>query len=148
MCRDNSFIFIDNNNIPTPSLFRDGLHLLEVEKRILANNFIDNLNNFLRIRQDAPTSTLILENPSTNSRKGNIKSEDKCRNESLKKLRQKNLNRPIIAQLNIKAIRNKFKFLEKDICANSDILLISETKLDDSFPLHNFYSMGFRNHKD
>ena len=51
MCPDNSFIFTDNNNIPTSSLFRDGLHLLEVGKRILANNFIDNLNNFLRIRQ-------------------------------------------------------------------------------------------------
>ena len=42
MCRDNSFVFIDNNNIPTSILFRDGLHLLEVGKRILANNFIDN----------------------------------------------------------------------------------------------------------
>ena len=31
MCWDNSFVFIDNNNIPTSSLFRDGLHLLEVE---------------------------------------------------------------------------------------------------------------------
>ena len=51
MCRDNSFVFIDNNNIPTSSLLRDSLHLLEVGKRILANNFIDNLNNSLRIRQ-------------------------------------------------------------------------------------------------
>ena len=51
MCRDNSFVFIDNNNILTSSLFRDGLHLLEVGKRILANNFIDNLNRFLRTRQ-------------------------------------------------------------------------------------------------
>ena len=47
MCRDNSFVFIDNNNIPTSSLLRDGIHLLEVGKSILANNFIDNLNNFL-----------------------------------------------------------------------------------------------------
>ena len=47
MCRDNSFVIIENNNIPTSSLFRDGLHLLEIGKRILANNFIDNLNNFL-----------------------------------------------------------------------------------------------------
>ena len=51
MWRDNSFVFIDNNNIPTSNLFRDGLHLFEVGKRILANNFINNLNNFLRIRQ-------------------------------------------------------------------------------------------------
>ena len=51
MCRDNSFVFIDNSNITTSSLFRDGLRLLEVGKRILANNFIDNFNNLLRIKQ-------------------------------------------------------------------------------------------------
>ena len=51
MCRDNSFVFTDINNFPTSSLFRDGLHLLEVGKHILAYDFIDNLNNFLRIRQ-------------------------------------------------------------------------------------------------
>ena len=50
MCRDNSFVFIGNSNVPTSSLFRDNLHLLEIGKRILANNFIDNLNNFLRVR--------------------------------------------------------------------------------------------------
>ena len=26
MCRDNSFVFIENNNIPTSSLFHEGLH--------------------------------------------------------------------------------------------------------------------------
>ena len=50
-CRDNSFGFTDSNNIPTSSLFLDGLQLLEIGKRILSNNFIDNLNNFLRIRK-------------------------------------------------------------------------------------------------
>ena len=38
-----------------------------------------------------------------------------------------------MAQLNINSMRNNFLFLEKDICANLDILLILETKLDDSF---------------
>ena len=72
---------------------------------------------------DVPNSTLISENPSktTNSSKGNIDSETKCRNESLKELIQKNLNRPIISQLNINSIRNKFQFLEKEVCANLDI---------------------------
>ena len=51
MCPYNSFVFIDNNNIPTSSLFRDGLHLLETGNRILANNFIDKLNIFLRVRK-------------------------------------------------------------------------------------------------
>ena len=49
--RGNPFVFIDNSNIPTSSLFRDGLHLVEVGKRILANNVIDNLNNFSQIKK-------------------------------------------------------------------------------------------------
>ena len=53
------------------------------------------------------------------------------------------MNRPIIAQLNINSIRNKFQFLEKEVCANLDILLISETKLDDSFPSAQFLLDGF-----
>ena len=47
-CRENSFVFIDNNKILTSSFFCDGLRLLEVEKRIFANDFIDNLKNVLR----------------------------------------------------------------------------------------------------
>ena len=53
------------------------------------------------------------------------------------------LNCPIIAQLNINSIRNKFQFLEKEVCANLDVLLISETKLDDSFPSAQFLLDGF-----
>ena len=96
-------------------------------------------------KTDAPTSTLSSENPSetTNSCKRNIESQDKCCNESLKKLRQKHLNRPIIAQLIINSIRNKFHFLKKEVCANLDILLTSETKLDDSFPSTQFLLNGF-----
>ena len=72
-----------------------------------------------------------------------MESEDKCCNESLKELRQKKLNRPITDQLNINSIRNKFQFLEKEVCANLDIVLISETKLDDSFPSAQFLLDGF-----
>ena len=91
-------------------------------------------------QKGALTSTLISENPSeiTNSYKRNIESEDKCCNESLKELKQRNLNCPIIAQLNINSIRNKFQFLKNEVCANFDTLLISETKLDDSFPCAQF----------
>ena len=98
-------------------------------------NCIDNLNNFFTCEKDTPTSTLNLENPSqiSNSCEGNIKSEDQCCSESLKELRQKNLKSPVIAQLSINSIRNKFQFLEKEVCANLSILLISKTKLDDSF---------------
>ena len=96
-------------------------------------------------KKDAATSTLISENPSetANSCKGNIGSEDKGGNESPKELRQKYLNCPIIAELNVNLIRNKCQFLKKEVHANMDILLILETKLDGLFPSAQFLLDGF-----
>ena len=56
---------------------------------------------------------------------------------------KKKLNHPIIAQLNINSIRNKFQFIEKEVCANLDILLISEIKLDDLFLSAQYLLDGF-----
>ena len=53
------------------------------------------------------------------------------------------MNHPIIAQLNINSIRNKFQFIEKEVCANLDILLISEIKLDDLFLSAQYLLDGF-----
>ena len=46
MYRDKSFVFIDSNNIPIWSLFRDGLQLRKLGKRILANIYY--LQNFVK----------------------------------------------------------------------------------------------------
>ena len=46
----------------------------------------------------------------------------------------KNPNRLILAQLNINSLRNKFDSLVRMLHNNLDILLISETKIDSSFP--------------
>ena len=66
----------------------------------------------------------------------------------LENLRWKNKNRPIIAQLNINSLRNKFGFLSSQITKYVDMLLLSETKLDDSFRIGQFslngYSKPFR----
>ena len=64
--------------------------------------------------------------------------------ECLKDIRKNNLNRPILGQLNIKSIRNKFSFLASHIGNNLDVLLISETKLDDTFPTTQFFLDGFK----
>ena len=61
----------------------------------------------------------------------------------LENLRWKNKNRPIIAQLNINSLRNKFGFLSSQITKYVDILLLSETKLDDSFPTGQFSLNGY-----
>ena len=53
------------------------------------------------------------------------------------------LDKLIIAHLSINSIRNKFDYLSFMVENNADILLISETKLDDSFPLGLFKKCGF-----
>ena len=58
-------------------------------------------------------------------------------------LRRKNKNHPIIAQLNVNSLRNKFVFLSSHITKYVDVLLLSETKLDDSFPTAQFLLNGF-----
>ena len=54
--------------------------------------------------------------------------------DTLKKLRIKNLNRVIISQLNINSIKNKIELLSEAVLGNMDILMVSETKTDISFP--------------
>ena len=46
LCRENGFCFINNDNILEGNLYKDRLHLLEVGKPILANNFINCINNY------------------------------------------------------------------------------------------------------
>ena len=49
----------------------------------------------------------------------------------------------IFAQININSIRNKFEFVASQIINNVDVLLVSETKLDDNFPTAQFLLDGF-----
>ena len=73
------------------------------------------------------------------SRKNNFTSPK----EELNNLRLKNPNRLICAHLNINSVRNKFDLLSDIIKNNIDILMISETKLDSSFPNGQFQIHGY-----
>ena len=61
----------------------------------------------------------------------------------LENLRGRNKNRPIISQLNISSLRNKFGFLSSQVTKYAGILLLSEIKLDYSFPTAQFLLNGF-----
>ena len=50
----------------------------------------------------------------------------------------KHVKKLINAHLNINSLRNKFEFLVEIIRGKVDILMISETKIDESFPLGQF----------
>ena len=57
----------------------------------------------------------------------------------MENIRCKNINRLIFAQLNINSLRNKSESLQHIINKNIDVLLISETKIDSSFPSVQFH---------
>ena len=61
----------------------------------------------------------------------------------LRKLRIKNPNKIIIAHLNINSIRNKFEMLSLLFPGVIDILMICETKINDSFPTKQFIIVGY-----
>ena len=70
--------------------------------------------------------------------KANRMANTKNANIDLKALRLRNVNKLIIAHLNKNSLRNKFYFLISLIKGNIDVLMISETKLDESFPTNRF----------
>ena len=79
------------------------------------------------------------ENKPVNS--SNIQEENSL--DSLRKLRLRNVNKVIIGNININSLLAKFDQVKEVILKNVDILVITETKLDDTFPLGQFYVDGF-----
>ena len=61
----------------------------------------------------------------------------------LKHLRFNHPKNIIIGHLNINSIRNSFDLLKKMVAEETDILMITEIKLDDSFPASQFSIQGF-----
>ena len=77
-----------------------------------------------------------------NNKSANDQSVSRNINE-LKNIRLRNVNNIIIAQININSIRNKFDLLSHYVCGNIDIFIITETKLDKSFPSGQFLLHGY-----
>ena len=65
-------------------------------------------------------------------------------------LKRKNSDRIIIGHININFIENKFEALVAFVKDKVDIIVISETKIDDSFPKNQFLMEGYswRGHHD
>ena len=50
----------------------------------------------------------------------------------------------MISHLNINSVRKKFPSLQQTVLSKTDILLLPETKIDDSFPDSQFFAEGFK----
>ena len=61
----------------------------------------------------------------------------------IKVLRLGNPNKIIIGNLNINSLPNKFDQLKDTVLNYTDVLVLTETKIDDSFPTAQFLVRGF-----
>ena len=61
----------------------------------------------------------------------------------LKALCSNNSDKLIFPHININSIRNRFEFLSTRVKGNIDVLMVSKTKIDNSFPVGNFVIDGF-----
>ena len=62
---------------------------------------------------------------------------------ALKDIRVSNMNKLIFGLLNINSLRNKFDVFSEQVNGSIYILMVAETKLDDSFPEAQFLIEGF-----
>ena len=95
---------------------------------------MDNIN----VHEHTYVSTLTDEEDNT------LLNGDNDPTHTLKKLKLDNLNRIIIGHININSLRNKFELLQSMISGNIDILVVTETKLDESFPPPQFKIQGYK----
>ena len=148
---------IDNGNITSNELNKGGLHLNLRDLGKLAINFITRSKKFVTTWRvtgsfykashfDTEVNFRFFTNlgyteksdKSAINQLNSTNSEESLKNDTLNEIRKKNSNRIITALLNINSIRNKFEMLKEVVGTKIDILLISETKLDDTFPLNQF----------
>ena len=61
----------------------------------------------------------------------------------LKSVRGDKKHKLVFAHLNINSIRNKFDLLVEQVAGNIGVLMISETRIDESFPVRHFLLPGF-----
>ena len=104
-----------------------------------------NMFNVVIENNDIPLNTALnMEDVSSSSPLTNSNgTEEKDPQSFMKDIRISNINSLIIGQLNIFSLRNKFEQLSAMINGNIDLFMISETKLDETFPAVQFSLQGF-----
>ena len=105
-------------------------------------------NIFIPNQSDKLNEKLLFTLPTNNNKNKNLENPVASFSHTegyslIKDLRVSNINRIIIGHLNVNSIRNKFENLMTMIQGNIDILFISETKIDDTFPTSQFTIEGY-----
>ena len=138
LCDSNNVGMISHRNInPKRHLNRSRLHLNDAGVSLFVRNFRNFLNNFDKTCQNKHR----LAAYSSLSFNANISSTPLANNDLLEIQQQRvdNAKSIIVGHLNINPIRNK-SILTESIVNAFDLFLISESKLDSTFPINQFHS--------
>ena len=141
LCIERNFELITQNIITEKHLNGSKLHLNKRGTVILSNTFTEAISNsiywhcFMHSLENSKVSNTITCDE--------FNAKKPKENTYLNFNRKGNLNRLVLAHININSIRNKFDTLVQQITNNIDILMISETKLDNSFPEGQFLIPGY-----
>ena len=142
MCRDKNIYLIDNTNkIKVKHLNKGKLHLNRRGSKVFSSTFVNELSRILTWQLDKNNTGFTVEEYNFDETSVDQKVTDG--NRVLKSLSCKSLTRLVFPHLNINSIRNKFELLSEQVRGNVDVLMASETKIDDSFPIGNFLIHGF-----
>ena len=95
-----------------------------------------------RVLHSLANNDSINNNQDTDENKAKFK-DKQISGRNLKVILKGNINKLIKGQLNINSLRNKFDCLVQKITGNVDIFMVSETKLDNSFPVGEFLIDGY-----
>ena len=137
----NNIGFIDNGNNKESHLGMKKLHLNRKGNSFSAKSLLDYVEYFWReISESALFLKECISNSSETEYVPNMTKNALC---TLNVIRKNNLNRLICAHINTNSIRNKFDMLASQVKGNADVVMISETKLDDTFPVDQFVLEGF-----
>ena len=136
-CIQKGISYIDDSGIKEFHLGKRKLHLNKKGNTAFAKSLLHHINrtDWSFIPYDLITVNDCLSDTLEKAKSGTYS--------GLQTTRKDKLNKLIIAHLNINSIRNKFDSLADIIKDNIDILMISETKVEDSFPDGQFLLDGF-----
>ena len=140
MCKKKYIYLINNTNkIKAQHLNKGKRHINKRGSNILSTTFVSELSRILTWSDKNTTGFFVEE---CKSDKTNADQEFTDGNRVLKSLRCNNLNKLVFAHLNFNSIGNKFELLSEQVRGNVDVLVVSETTIDDSFPIANFLIHG------
>ena len=129
----NNTVFTDNSVFVNISGSNENLGLIDNSGLVDKSGFTDNLVFTEKVNNLPSDDVGVSSSSSKNAEKHEVPSV------TLRHYKLNSFNKVVFAHININSIRNKIEDLKEIVQKNIDILTISETKLDESFPTNQFY---------